>query len=1429
MRKFLYLLIPFVGLLVSAGMLQAGNYSSIIVKLKDSKSASSLQKEGIALQECFDITVSEHLRASKLENTFVVRLPESGSTTEFIEELRNRNDVEYVEPNYIYRIEQSSFDPDDPHYKKQWALDMINAPAAFEAATGKGIKVAVIDTGIEFEHEDFEGAIFINSEEDINGNGTFEPWPSDSIYEGISGDINGIDDDNNGYTDDICGYDFVDQRLQNYGDFSDRDFYPGDEHGHGTAVAGIIAARAENRKGIVGAAFDSKIIPIRAFDFTGAGESDDIAASIIYAASVGADVINMSFGELDDSRLVKNAVEFAYSRGCILVASAGNNNYNYKHYPSDYPEVISVANCNSEGERGGTSNYGSRVDLAAPGTRIRTCATGNSYDDFSGTSAAAPFVSSAAALLSEKYPDITPAEAKGIITGTCFDAGPSGFDDTFAAGILDMQKMLNFQGKSRIEIITPQNDMRISRELNSRIYLTGYAVHPLFDSLQIIEGAGRLPKRVRIHTVKKEQIIDDTLGYIDLDNMVDTLITRGVNNVPLDTLITRDTLFTVSLKVFLKNRKTLENRIYVDVFSDETKLDFSKISIKNVYRGGKREVLIAATTNRPALCRAEYYEISGGNTIIRNDNDFIIRQHEIILDDLKPGKDYTGRLFAYHPDFDTVSQKIEFTLEPTKYSENRFVYKRAIDSRLVLYSEAAEIEGKPTLFANSHRNLTIGEGEIYTFDNGKFIKTDSTVYSWIPAGTGDSDGDGKPELLTKLEGASVLFEKEPGESFYDKSIFHTDNYTIAWAEHLVDIDRDGRDEIITKDSNRLLIYDYRNGKYEKIDSTLLPERYRGIKLSVRSAVGDFDGDGKYEICAANLYGALFMFEYSDNGFSLEYSDTTLRQAAFQHLIDADIDGDGTPEVIHLTYESEDLYGLIDASNPVWVLRVLKSESENEYKEIAKEYFSGVRAGNAKGDVWYRNGIGAGDLTADGRAEIAVSVMPELYVLSYDDESKKLMPIWHYPQALSNTAVIYDFDDNGINEIGFSGFNATVFYEYIPEGEKPGTPVNIRARAFNADSAIVSWSKVADAEYYRIALVKGEYLEVFDKKIFADSTIFTRPDPDIAQYFVTVIAYNETYETPESEVEYPVELVYGNPISEVGLEVENTEPLLISLEFDGILGGNYLDPGYFVLIGDSLDESAMPYSAVVAGESGIMLRFSESFPAGQYSLNIKSFPDKSGIYSEILRSDFEIRYSEKNEEIFLTGLKVQGSVLVELFFSEPVDPLTASDIDNYIFKPFGEVIGAVTETADSNSVQVVLSYKLSENAARGVEYTITVKNIESVTGKKMTDGPGNTLGFTVSNPDNRGAYAYPQPVSISKNPTLTFAGLTEYAEIKIVSLPDGKIVDTMIENDGNGGYVWDCRDKNGNLVNPGIYLFKVKGRSTEGEEEYEEIKKFVIKP
>jgi len=453
----------------------------VLIKMKANK--TSAQKTSLKTQ--MKANSLKTFQSLGIELWDVSANNKNGNIDHIIEQYKNHPDVEYIEPNYRYDLslgkstkvknysnkkQQNNNDANDPLFNEQWHLDNlglnggvadvdINAPEAWGIITeSPAVKVAILDSGIDWKHEDLAENIWQNLGEDADGDGQVLVYENGEwIFD--PEDENGIDDDGNGYIDDFVGWDFVND-----------DNNPYDDHSHGTHVAGIVGAVGNNTFGIAGVSWNVEMAALKMISDYNWTTCDVILDAIQYSTQMGFLINNCSWRKRceNPSLSIPDAIATAEAEGYLYIVAAGNETNgtpgkdNDTHpsvvYPATYPfeNIISVASIDNDGALSYFSHYGATsVDIAAPGRDIFSTLPFNNYGLNTGTSMAAPQVAAACALLWQLHPEYDYQEIKEKLINNARLSNTL-TDKCVSGGWLDLYSLLS--DNTPTEYCIPVND-----------------------------------------------------------------------------------------------------------------------------------------------------------------------------------------------------------------------------------------------------------------------------------------------------------------------------------------------------------------------------------------------------------------------------------------------------------------------------------------------------------------------------------------------------------------------------------------------------------------------------------------------------------------------------------------------------------------------------------------------------------------------------------------------------------------------------------------------------------------------------------------------------------------------------------------------------------------------------------------------------------
>jgi subtilisin family serine protease len=464
---------------------------------------------------------------------FEFDLPPDTDLVELAAAYARDSHVAWAQPDWIRHVQ---VEPNDHYlattgtwgqpFADLWGLRRIAAPAAWDLTRGAGVVVAISDTGVDPTHPDLAANLWSNPGE-------------------IAG--NGVDDDSNGFVDDLHGWNFV----TNQADFTD-------DHGHGTHVAGTVAAVGQNGVGVVGVAYEARVMAVKGLAANGTGLDSGLAAGIVYAVENGARVINASWGGLSGGGgVLHDAVELAHAAGVVFVAAAGNSAQEvdyapfvriepfWRTFPAAYRQAITVGAVTQSDTLAYFSNYGAKIDVVAPGggdlpppgtfsersilslkaQRAGSAMTGDgdlvvggNYLRQAGTSMAAPHVSGVAALVVARHPEFDVEQVRQALRHGADDVGLPGIDLQVGYGRLNAAGTLAVQAPLVAHIASPMNHGRFA----DGIPVSGSAFGPGFASYTLECAPGTAPDAwvVAVGPVTTP-VVDGSLGTIPIDAVGD--------------------------------------------------------------------------------------------------------------------------------------------------------------------------------------------------------------------------------------------------------------------------------------------------------------------------------------------------------------------------------------------------------------------------------------------------------------------------------------------------------------------------------------------------------------------------------------------------------------------------------------------------------------------------------------------------------------------------------------------------------------------------------------------------------------------------------------------------------------------------------------------------------------------------------------------
>jgi len=1301
-----------------------------------------------------------------LDRLTKIKIPSSVDPQILLSELQNNSLIEYAQFNHVYKIDDL---PNDPFLPDQWLIEKIHLEPAWNLTYGDStVLIAIIDTGIDYDHEDLSSNLWMNTGEDLNQNGQID-----------SSDFNGIDDDNNGFVDDIRGWDFTDApHFPDGGDYLTPDENPWDENGHGTSVAGIAAATANNGIGIAGVASGCRIMNLRAGTSQGLLEEDDVASAIIYAVDNGAKIINMSFGDVATSQMLRDVIQFAFESGVALIASAGNSSSPEIHYPSGLSQVISVAATNMDDELASFSNYGATIDLVAPGVNLLTTARNNQYRNISGTSAAAPVVSGVAGLILSVNPELTNHDIRNFLVSSSFDLGEANWDQFYGSGRIEPSIALQIPYVSQATITNPVLDQGFYLD---SITITGTASGAFLQSYELSYGVGVNPVEWNsIVKVEKRQVVNDTLGNWQIKSLPDTsyIIRLQVQNFDGSTTEHRTRIFidrSAPKLLSIKQTKMLDGYLSSQLIEFETD-DITRVILFYRRQNSTESFSEIALDYEVKMHRYNFTEQGNWEFYLNLQN-----KSELITIENSLGFYY--KINIADPNIE-ISRFVQLNYElPPLYLLNK-----SIDF---------DLNGNLEFLANPlSENQAFGKMTLFEFQKNNFTQTEISETVFIPRDIGDSDNDGLLEILAGSGPKSFIFESDQAGEIPQKIVWADSN--DFWVSRFADLDADGKQEIIGRSADTFSIYENKgDNQFESIFSLQnLTAGSNGTGVP-HTEIGDFDDDNKKEILIGDYDGDVYIYESTgDNLYQFTWQDSLPLIDAINFISCGDYDGDGVLEFAAGCHSSSDLDLEHEYDGRYWIFRIYDSFGDDNYEPVWEQAFFGFA-----NPADFASGVSSGDVDGDGRDELLINIFPDFYLIDFNQATQKYKPAGYFYPSRSQANLIADIDKNGKTEFLINtGSNTVVLQDrYSAAFSGPPAPARFKAFPLNETKANLQWLSVLGANYYQVyrgnAVDQLTLISSNTTTNYVDSTVETN---NIYWYAVTAVDLSLTPE--ESRKTTTISVKPGlQPFCSNALFIF---PNQLRLQFSEAMNKSIRDISAYRFSGDL----GQPVSAVISrsGEEVLLTLKENTIPAGSYELEVKNVHDKDRTPIDTTRNIIEFEITEQASTFYIINAELQNERTIILNFNLPVDSTSVFLKSNYSIEPVLKIESVFI--SENNSCEVGLVIKNQQNT--GCQFIITAQNIFSESGIPIKKGQGSQTLLISPRTFLSEVYTYPNPCRLSAgHESITFANLTQNETVKILTL-SGKIIRTIKKTNINGDVVWNLKNDRGELVSSGIYVYSV---------------------
>ncbi|MCD4817894.1 MAG: S8 family serine peptidase [Candidatus Cloacimonetes bacterium] len=1303
--------------------------------------------------------------------------------------------IEYIQPNYINEL---FMNPNDPKFSEQY-LSNVKIPDVWDYTTGnKSVIIASIDSGLHFEHPDLLENIFINQAEIPDNN---------------------IDDDGNGFVDDWRGWDFVDApefEAEALGDYLEEDNDPTDEYNHGTHVAGIIAATSDNNEGIAGICWDVNLLVIRAgFSTTGGGflQDDDAAAGLIYAADMGANVISLSWGDVSFSPIIADACEYAYERGCIIVAAAGNT-YTYPlMYPAKLSTTISVGAVDSQNQRAGFSSYGLALDLVAPGVGVLSTfdvTEDNFYKEQSGTSMSAPFVAGAVGLLLSVEPNLSFESVKTRLISSATSIGSAGHDIEYGYGLLNAYKLLTNTDYPKIEITSPNEYDAFSQEFD----IVGTVQSTDFNYFTVMYNTEKNPEGNGVHWKNVNNHSNNPYEYRDevVNDVIATFDILGIS--------TNLKEYVIRVKVSYSN-KTVELRKHIYIDQTEPVFIDTLTSVMTRFDNEIQNYYIQSVFNEPVYLSLDCIGTTGTYTVNSTvcDSIQILKLPESLLEG-----EYTVNYQATNYCGLSTSGSLPFPIQINYHAINVNSFTQTIiGNEIVATAKNLDFDNNGKLEFLAYERTEDGDSlGIYEVNGSCLVKKHAYDFFLQPHDIGNSNGFGL-EFIGVTGDQAKLYETESG--YYPHH-----NFLATWNDvyganmfDYINNNNDGYDEVIllqditeNQITRKKITVHSRLGDIftENYQITNPSPTFFENRFANKMAFGNVNGNSIPDMLVGDSDGDIMLFEGNERKWA---SIIPVPSAYFLAI------GDFTGH----TDDLEDFVAGGFVCDPTNLAKSFAFFNFYTYSAADTTYHS---MGYVSIDnVSPSNSILSVDITGDGTEEVVLSFPPNIYIIDYIDENNDgnfaFKPIWMGESVGTMQNVITAAKKNSfesgyiITNISVNGETKSSLIKVSGTEFSLPTPNRFYVEPLNETSVSLRWDECSLAENFNIYRKKDGIEEQI-------TNISTNSYTDVDLIPGDTLFYQISMVNSQHDPEESLPTLWKQAVPSLSpklISVEMYSSFEIKLIFDQELRNDAIMINNYVLNNDFGFPNSVNF---IQNKKGLLFHYTQQLLDPEQNENILDYQfeiiNLHSSHNVAFQDDYypgniiPITYRPDMIPPEIIGATKYDKKSVKISFSEPIIALSAEDMDNYdlILPPNDKnnSIYSVNYFENQPDDYYVILKLVKDPIKSNQEYFLKVDNLYDVAGNKITND-GNKCEFTLNEIVKlEDMIVAPNPFKTKEHNSVKFYfPLDKSGKIYIYDLSGDLVYTDDIKklNSFESFYTWNGRNNANNRVSSGIYIYVVQ--------------------